>query len=307
VATSSLIIVLEKLEGVENYSLKVADILLEEINGINFKSIQRQDLEDNMVNWNFLTFNKACSDIVKKYNSHYSSEIYYEHSNVDKPSKHNFYFDVGFILSDDLIVEKVSVKETSKFYRLFDFQGLKHRLLRTNHFYPKDQGGIELTKNSQGYVVLTQKYKIIWSVKNPSNISFTEEEIIFPMGKAAIISSNDKRETLYLLSLLNSRISWFIFNLFLKSEGEKDFLIPISAIKIYFKIPKIDKTKELIKDKIIDLTEDLLAIDKESESSGNSVNEAKINEYSRQIDRLIYGLYGLTKEEIGIVENLNNG
>jgi len=304
VATSSLIIVLKKSKSAKEDSIKVANISLDEIDRINFSSIDSHVLQENIVNWNFLTLDATSLKVMKKYNSHQGAEVYYEHANPNKSSKYNFYFDVGYILSKDLIIQEVSSKERDKFYNLFDFQGLKNYVLRPSYFYPKDRRGIELTKNSQGYIVLEQKYKIIWSVKNPQNFCFSDDDIIFHMGKAAIIASDDQKEMLYLFSLLNSNLSWYIFSLFLKTEGEKDFLVPISAIKIYFKIPKINKINEVLKEKLINIVEKLLMLDKNN-SVDSTIKQAKFNEYECQINQLVYKIYGLNESEIELVETFS--
>ncbi len=51
----------------------------------------------------------------------------------------------------------------------------------------------------------------------------------------------------------------------------------------------------------------ILAITKSSDYLGNSEKQAKVSDYGKQIDQLVYKLYGLTPEEIKIVEGNRNG
>ncbi|MCL6523941.1 MAG: Eco57I restriction-modification methylase domain-containing protein [Thermoflavifilum sp.] len=53
---------------------------------------------------------------------------------------------------------------------------------------------------------------------------------------------------------------------------------------------------------LIDLVDKILAITKDDDYLENSAKQAKVHEYEKQIDQLVYKLYGLTDEEIKIVE-----
>jgi len=56
----------------------------------------------------------------------------------------------------------------------------------------------------------------------------------------------------------------------------------------------------------IDLVDKILAITKDDDYLQNKEKQAKVKEYERQIDQMVYKLYGLTEEEITIVEGINN-
>ncbi len=47
----------------------------------------------------------------------------------------------------------------------------------------------------------------------------------------------------------------------------------------------------------------ILEITKTSDFSNDSIKQAKVKECEREIDQMVYELYGLTKEEIEVVEN----
>lgn len=109
---------------------------------------------------------------------------------------------------------------------------------------------------------MEQKYKIVWSIKNPDRFCFTDHQIIFYMGKSSIICSNNKDEIFYLLSLFNSSTNKLILTSILKSENEKDYLVPIKSIKQFARVPKVTEDNKFIKDEIIKRTEEMLELEK---------------------------------------------
>ncbi|MFH0766123.1 MAG: hypothetical protein V2A61_06860, partial [Calditrichota bacterium] len=52
---------------------------------------------------------------------------------------------------------------------------------------------------------------------------------------------------------------------------------------------------------IIDLVDAILLLNKDSDYFSNLDKHTKIEDYERQIDRLIYELYGLTVEEVAMI------
>ena len=56
---------------------------------------------------------------------------------------------------------------------------------------------------------------------------------------------------------------------------------------------------------IINLVDQILAMTKGEDYLTNSSKQAKVKEYERQIDQMVYQLYNLTPEEIAVVEGLD--
>jgi len=52
----------------------------------------------------------------------------------------------------------------------------------------------------------------------------------------------------------------------------------------------------------IDLADKIITITKDDDYLQNKNKQAKVKEYERQIDQMVYKLYGLTEEEIKIIE-----
>ena len=64
-------------------------------------------------------------------------------------------------------------------------------------------------------------------------------------------------------------------------------------------VPKTSKTEQK---PFIDLVDKILAITKDDNYFHNSTKQAKVKELEHQIDQMIYELYGLTGNEIKIIE-----
>jgi adenine-specific DNA-methyltransferase len=64
-------------------------------------------------------------------------------------------------------------------------------------------------------------------------------------------------------------------------------------------IPKIPEKAQL---PFVNLVDQILAITKDDDYHTNPTKQARVKEYERQIDQMVYELYGLTSEEIAVVE-----
>jgi hypothetical protein len=106
----------------------------------------------------------------------------------------------------------------------------------------------------------------------------------------------------YLLALLNSALMNFWFK---KSFLNEDELFPHIQKNQLEAIPikNLDNNKQK---PFIDLVDKILAITKDDDYLENPAKQAKVRDYEKQIDQLVYRLYGLTDEEIKIVEGQND-
>ena len=102
--------------------------------------------------------------------------IYYDHVTAEQIFGNKFYFDIGFTLDYNEIVDKIE----NDYYEILDFKNFRnYTYFIPNKFYPNDKNKIKLTQNNQGYITLEQKYKIVWSIKNPEKFYFTDHNVIF--------------------------------------------------------------------------------------------------------------------------------
>jgi hypothetical protein len=125
----------------------------------------------------------------------------------------------------------------------------------------------------------------------------------FLAGKSTTIILADPQNKLPLkivLALLNSALVSFWYRHYFSSLTLAGGYMRISEREIgQVPIPKISDSKQ---NTLIKLVDKILAITKDDDYLKNSAKQAKVREYEKQIDQLVYKLYGLTVDEIKIVE-----
>src|SRR3989338_6775674 len=116
--------------------------------------------------------------------------------------------------------------------------------------------------------------------------------------------SNKIRPEFWLAYLNSNFLSWYVYNfVYAKAIRTMDFYnfymqqipIPSSAVE------------DIVQINFVKIVETIQKIIKSDDYLNNSSKQAKVKEYERQIDQMVYKLYGLTKEEIEIVENSREG
>ncbi len=168
----------------------------------------------------------------------------------------------------------------------------------------QDQGEFWWELRACDYYVEFEKPKIIYPniCKSPE---FTYDSCGFYTNqKCFIISIEDS----YLLGILNSRLSLFLFkNMFPKLRG--DFYEPSYVFFKNFPIHIIDTTNPTDvrnHDRMVALVERMLSLHKQAQAAATpqekDMLQRQIVTTDREIDHLVYELYGLTAEEVKIVE-----
>lgn len=111
--------------------------------------------------------------------------------------------------------------------------------------------------------------------------------------RAIIVKENSKYSIKFLLGLLNSNMLDWYYGFIGKQKGcaREYFNKPLSEIPIF-------KATQKQQQPIIDLVDKILAAKKENP-------QADTSEWEKEIDRLVYELYGLTEKEVKVVENSN--
>jgi hypothetical protein len=224
------------------------------------KSIQQKELLDNFDNWNFISQEKDVIDFIKLYRQKsVNLSVYYNHNLAKKQFNDVFYFDAGFMLEKD----KYSTTKIENAYKLVYIDNEKY-LLKTYNYYSKTDK-IIVPQGSQGLKCLNKKYKIIWrkTYIGKTKFNFCELSDIILDTSMQFIASNNKPETLFLLALLNAKTNTFLVNKLLKlSHESKGIFIVIKRLKNIIRIPKVTPENQIIKDKIIELTEKMLDLEK---------------------------------------------
>ncbi len=269
VATSSLIFVINRkmpslaLNYVEITHYKNPNHTTEEAlknilnnKNINKKKILQNKLLQNIANWNFIKQDKIFLDFYEEYKRNTDDiSIYYEHALAKHRFDSNFYFDRGLKYPKNKISNDLN-NDNRYFITIHNKNGFKTKASNRSI----DRNLLDFPFGSQGEIVYKQKYKIVWSYINYDCFRFSEENIMIDYN-SVLISSNNKNELLYLLSILNSSLSVKIFDSFFRNENEKDILIGIKTIKEFIRIPKITKDNQKIKEEIIKYTEQMLNLE----------------------------------------------
>jgi len=145
---------------------------------------------------------------------------------------------------------------------------------------------------------------------NSNRFAFDNQKEFLGLTDTIVLYDNNQNESLlYLMGLLNSKLLTFRFKYIakLKSNGIFEYFwnsvskLPIRLIN--FDIP----SDKILYDKMIVLVQQILALHKQLAQAKlpqtKTTIQRQIDATDRQIDRLVYELYGLSEEEIKIVED----
>jgi type I restriction-modification system DNA methylase subunit len=145
--------------------------------------------------------------------------------------------------------------------------------------------------------------KIVVPYRAPCNRFAYDNQQYFNDGgdiRIIVLKPNCNVSTKYCLSILNSKLMEFYYSFIGRRKGDvyEYFVEPLSKIPI----KKVDREKQK---PCISLVDQILAITKDEDYLSNPAKQAKVKELERQIDQMVYELYGLTPEEIAVVEGYN--
>ncbi len=114
----------------------------------------------------------------------------------------------------------------------------------------------------------------------------------------SLIKKDNEVDLKYILAILNSKLGNYIYHLLITEEGKVFAQVKLTFLR---KIP-IKYANEKDQKPFIDLVDKILAITKDDDYLQNENKKAKVKEYEKQVDQLVYKLYSLTEEEIKIIE-----
>ncbi|MAF14238.1 MAG: hypothetical protein CMI53_05125, partial [Parcubacteria group bacterium] len=103
----------------------------------------------------------------------------------------------------------------------------------------------------------------------------------------------------FILALLNSKLlNWYYIENFTNRSG-----LTVNISRTFLDVLPIKMTPKIDQESFTKIVNEILAVTKSSDYLKNSPKQAKVKEYEKQIDRLVYNLYNLSPDEIEIVEN----
>ncbi|WP_439132575.1 type IIG restriction enzyme/methyltransferase [Polaribacter sp.] len=122
---------------------------------------------------------------------------------------------------------------------------------------------------------------------------FTYDENQFYVGFSfsVIWQKNENYSLKYLLGIMNSKLGEYWFNV----NGKKRGVGVDIGVKVFRLFP-VKKLKEEFQKPLITFVDKILTLKKENPNADTTILE-------KEIDQMVYKLYGLTEEEIAIVEN----
>ncbi|MBU2563781.1 MAG: N-6 DNA methylase [Actinobacteria bacterium] len=113
-----------------------------------------------------------------------------------------------------------------------------------------------------------------------------------------IVVKNERYIEEYLLSQLNSKLFSYIYNKFFITNPE---VFPYIKRRHLDQLPV--KKISLVQQKLfIDIVNKIITLSRNDDYLKNPSKQAQVKEYEKQIDQLVYQLYGLTEDEIKVVE-----
>lgn len=120
-------------------------------------------------------------------------------------------------------------------------------------------------------------------------------------GKSTLIVTGENINDLkLLLALINSKLIYFYLKeRFVASSYNQG----VSFTKEMINNLPVPKITEKDRNLIIKIVDNIIIIKKFGDYLENQAQQKKAKEYEKQIDQMVYKLYGLTKEEIKIIEN----
>ena len=152
-------------------------------------------------------------------------------------------------------------------------------------------------RNGNYFVLFTPKKeeyfiaeKIIAPYRSSSNIFSYSNGAFFASKDVAYIIPFNSENVKYILGILNSNLVLYWLNLMGKKKGDifELYAKPLNDIPIR-------KTSFVLKKQLIDLVNEIIALKKSNLNNDTSSLE-------RQIDAIVYKIYGLTDAEIKIIE-----
>ncbi len=153
-------------------------------------------------------------------------------------------------------------------------------------------------QDNTAYYLEFEKEKVIWGLTADKWVFAYDDEKHYLPSNGYILTSEGKLSIKYLLALLNSNLLKFYFGFIgIMTAGGAYTLKHETIGALSIKEAFGDEQKPFI-----EIVDKILVITGSNDYLTNSEKQTKVRDYEKQIDQLVYKLYGLTPEEIAIVE-----
>ncbi len=147
------------------------------------------------------------------------------------------------------------------------------------------------TQDQIAYYPEFEKEKVVWQRITQEPTFCLVEPSVFILDSMAFFTGKNLK---FIMALLNSKLIYKYVEMIVHQYGFTGFRLSNQYVEI-MPLPPITASNQHIVNQIETLVDKILAVKKNSP-------QADTSQWEREIDRLVCELYGLTKEEIKIVE-----
>ena len=174
---------------------------------------------------------------------------------------------------------------------------------RLNKDYSGQHHWLELDNNpTDEYLKEFEKEKIVWQhVSGRYEFAYVRAGIY--LNSALFMITGEPYVLKYMLGILNSKFADYLLLLFTNltylgkyAYGAKDKIEQLP-------IPPITPQTQPLADQIVQKVQEILTLTQSPDFETSQEKQQKVKELEREIDQLVYKLYGLTEEEIKIIES----
>lgn len=162
---------------------------------------------------------------------------------------------------------------------------------RTDHKWFENQDNVAYWRDFE-------KEKIVWAEIVYDSAFYYDDSRMYPEATTFIMTGKSLK---YILAMLNSRLLTKVFKQFYAGGDLRGNTFRYK--KAFLERLPIPNIPENAQQPFITLVDRILAITKDADYQQNKTKQAKVKELEREIDQMVYALYGLTPEEIKIVES----
>lgn len=236
-------------------------------------------------------------------------------------------FNEAFVIKEKQKIELENYKNKHLFFPLIRGKDIKkYKIKRSGLYliystpesipdiemYPKIKNHFLKFKDKMENMSHVKNGRKWWTLQDPKDLNVFEggkifypdisNEGYFAFSKELILGNNTvyfiKSNSLFLLAYLNSKINRFYYKQTATSLSGNAFRYFTHFVE-QLPIPKISESEQK---PFVNLVDKILAITKDEDYLENTAKQANVREYERQIDQMVYSLYGITEDEIKVIE-----
>jgi type I restriction-modification system DNA methylase subunit len=156
------------------------------------------------------------------------------------------------------------------------------------------------TQDNIAYYPEFEKEKIVFNKTTKGDYAFAYDFQKCFVNQSTYIMVSERYNQKLLLGILNSQLFRFAYREFYSGGGIEGEITIFTLEK--FPIPPITPQNQPLADQIVQKVQEILTLTQSPDFETSQEKQQKVKELEREIDQLVYKLYGLTDEEIKVVE-----